>query len=40
VLAAGGIVAALVAVAGGVQAFRSPASTSTLHDRQPGADTG
>ena len=34
VLAAGGVVAALVALAGGVQAFRSPASTSALHDRQ------
>jgi len=33
-LAAGGVVAALVALAGGVQAFRSPASTSALHDRQ------
>jgi hypothetical protein len=26
--------AALVALAGGIQAFRSPASASTLHDRQ------
>jgi hypothetical protein len=33
VLTLGGIVAALVALAGGVQALRSPASTSTLHDR-------
>jgi hypothetical protein len=30
----GGILALLVAVAGGVQAFRSPASDSTLHDRR------
>ena len=29
-----GVVALLVAVAGGVQAFRSPASTGVLHDRQ------
>jgi hypothetical protein len=33
-LAVGGVAAALVAVAGGVQAFRSPASTSVLHDRR------
>jgi hypothetical protein len=33
-LAVGGILALLVAVAGGVQAFRSPASDSTLHDRR------
>ena len=29
-----GVVAALVAVAGGIQAFRGPASTGVLHDRQ------
>ena len=34
VLALGGALAALLALAGGVQAFRSPASTSTLHDRR------
>ena len=34
VLAVGGVVAALVALAGGVVAFRSPVSTSALHDRQ------
>lgn len=33
-LAVAGVVALLVAVAGGVQAFRSPASTGVLHDRQ------
>ena len=33
-LAVGGVLALLVAVAGGVQAFRSPASDSTLHDRR------
>lgn len=33
-LAVGGALALLVAVAGGVQAFRSPASDSTLHDRR------
>jgi hypothetical protein len=33
-LAVGGVAAALVALAGGVQAFRSPASTGVLHDRQ------
>jgi len=31
-LAVAGVAAALVALAGGVQAFRSPASTSVLHD--------
>jgi hypothetical protein len=34
VLAAGGVLAVLVAVAGGVQAFRSPVSDSSLHDRR------
>jgi hypothetical protein len=34
VLAVGGIAAVLVAIAGGVLAFRSPASASALHDRQ------
>ena len=29
-----GVVALLVAVAGGVQAFRGPSSTGVLHDRQ------
>lgn len=33
-LAVAGGAAALVALAGGVQAFRSPASTGALHDRQ------
>ena len=33
-LAVAGVVAVLVAVAGGVQAFRGPASTGVLHDRQ------
>jgi hypothetical protein len=33
-LAVGGVTAVLVALAGGVQAFRSPASTGVLHDRQ------
>jgi hypothetical protein len=33
-LAVAGVVAALVALAGGVQAFRSPASTGVVHDRQ------
>jgi len=33
-LAVGGVLALLVAVAGGVQAFRSPASDGTLHDRR------
>jgi hypothetical protein len=33
-LAVGGVAAALVALAGGVRAFRSPASTGVLHDRQ------
>jgi hypothetical protein len=33
-LAVAGVVAALVALAGGVQAFRSPASTGVMHDRQ------
>jgi hypothetical protein len=33
-LAVGGVAAALVALAGGVQAFRSPASSGVLHDRQ------
>jgi hypothetical protein len=33
-LAVAGVVAALVALAGGVQAFRSPASSGVLHDRQ------
>ena len=33
-LAVAGVVAALVALAGGVQAFRSPASTGVLHDWQ------
>jgi hypothetical protein len=33
-LAVGGVAAVLVAAAGGVQAFRSPASTGVLHDRQ------
>jgi hypothetical protein len=33
-LAVGGVAAVLVALAGGVQAFRSPASTGVLHDRQ------
>jgi hypothetical protein len=33
-LAVAGVVAALVAVAGGIQAFRGPASTGVLHDRQ------
>ena len=33
-LAVAGAAAALVALAGGVQAFRSPASTGVLHDRQ------
>jgi hypothetical protein len=33
-LAVGGALALLVAVAGGVQAFRSPASDGTLHDRR------
>jgi hypothetical protein len=33
-LAVAGVAAALVALAGGVQAFRSPAATSVLHDRR------
>ena len=33
-LAVGGALALLVAVAGGVQAFRSPVSDSALHDRR------
>ena len=33
-LAVAGVVALLVAVAGGIQAFRGPASTGVLHDRQ------
>jgi hypothetical protein len=33
-LAVAGVVAALVAVAGGIQAFRGPPSTGVLHDRQ------
>ncbi|HEV2929343.1 MAG TPA: hypothetical protein VGW74_11680 [Propionibacteriaceae bacterium] len=33
-LAVAGVVAALVALAGGVQAFRNPASTGVMHDRQ------
>ena len=33
-LAVGGVAAALVALAGGIQAFRSPASTGVRHDRQ------
>jgi hypothetical protein len=33
-LAVGGAVALLVALAGGVQAFRAPASTGVLHDRR------
>ena len=33
-LAAGGVAAVLVALAGGVLAFRGPASTGVLHDRQ------
>jgi len=33
-LAVSGVLALLVSVAGGVQAFRSPASDSTLHDRR------
>jgi hypothetical protein len=33
-LAVGGVAALLVAVAGGIQAFRSPASSSVLHDPQ------
>jgi hypothetical protein len=33
-LAVGGVLALLVALAGCVQAFRSPASDSTLHDRR------
>jgi hypothetical protein len=33
-LAVAGVTAALVALAGGIQAFRSPASTAVLHDRQ------
>jgi hypothetical protein len=33
-LAVGGVAAVLVALAGGVQAFRSPASTGVLHDRR------
>jgi hypothetical protein len=32
-LAVGAVAAVLVALAGGVQAFRSPASTGVLHDR-------
>jgi hypothetical protein len=33
-LAVGGVAAGLVALAGAVQAFRSPASTGVLHDRR------